>query len=560
MAIINFDQDEAYRIDRKSFFVLGALKPEGMTKTQLKELEAKLNKDKPQKTDKVWGTLGWENDLLTRFKGQIEFSDDGNFDSKGATLSIVKEIYSINPFLGKENNLVKELFINFDNMKLGRAIDFDRPNEMPRLRLTVFINSDEGAVAYLQHSSTNNYDEENAPLEFVMPEKDADDSTEGRDRITFYIPLDALRTRSEKFDIIGKTRISSFIVKILTFKRSVGTAEKLLQQAKDMLLAKSQDLSYKDDVGDYIWGRDKYAILKYNKNHDTKEVGGVFVNIDVDPIDFSKKTLLLIHGTFASVHGSFGNFFEKKYNNTYFLNKLLEDKVFEQIIAFNHPTVSENAQDNIEWFLKKLNGNKFKKPVSIVCASRGALVAKRMTDISNTNIVPVERVIMFSGANGVGWFNVGRQIARGLSIMKYLSTPGAGKMILSFLQFSADFFLKQKACVEMTPDSDELKELLSLTPQADTKFLNVVSDWDSSLPDMKLIGKMDVVLDLIIKSALGKEHDWVVSTKNQRIYFSHTKAKTTKPLQIVSMHCKYFDLDFTHANTHEIIYNYLSLS
>ncbi len=558
MAVINFNAEKAYELNDKSFFVLGSVKSDEMNQNETKLLEEKLKNGNSQGISGVWGTLGWEDNEIPSFSGKIEFTDDGNFHSKGATLKVVNDIYSINPFGDGKENLVRERFINFDDMEVGRLIDFNRSNEMPYLRLTVFLDADEGAIAYLQHSTINNYDEENAPLEFVMPEKGADDYSVERDRITFLIPLDQLRTRSERFDILGKTRISSFIVKVLTYKRAANTAEILIQEAKDTLHANSKDLSYKDDIGDYLFGAKKYAILNYIKydNHEKMEIGGIFKSIDEEPIDFSKKTLLLIHGTFASVSGTFSNLYNVSYNRRFLLNNLIDEGVFEQIIAFNHPTVSENAQDNVEWFLKKIAGNVFTQPVSIVSASRGALVSKRFADKSNDNIIPIDKVIMFSGANGVGWFKVGKQIARGLSILKSLSTPGSGKIILAFLQFSSDFFLKQKACIEMSPDSKELEDLLSLKPQSKAKFLNIVSDWDSSLVDGNVARTLAGVLDFAIKGALGNEHDWVVGTNNQRKYFLHNEANTEEPLKIVSMHCMYFNLNFTHANTHDLIKTY----
>jgi hypothetical protein len=561
MTIIDFKNDGAYKMNKRSFFVLGTMLPDAMTKSQKNVLEKKLSEKNSPKIADVWGTLGWEDDSAPKFKGRIAFSESGNFSSEGATLKVVKELYGINKHLDGANQKVRELFINFDDMKLGKLIDFNRPNTAPNLRLTIFLEPDEGAVAFIQHSVATDYNDEEAPLEFVMPEQGADDSGSGRDRMTFLIPLDHLRERSENLDIIFKTRIASFILKILTFKRTQGQPSVVLEQTKTLLHDKAKQLEYKDDIGDYIFGPDKYAILKYFPfaTPNIKGEGGEFVSSDVAPIDFNKKTLLLVHGTFASVAGSFKHLYKKQYNNGYFLNRLLSEGVFEQIIAFNHPTVSENAQDNVDWFLRKIQGKRFTKPISILSSSRGVLVAKRFSSAVNESVMPIEKVLMFSGANGVGWFKVGKNIARGLSIMKRLSSPGAGKMILGFLQFSADFFLSQKACVEMTPGSKALNDLLSLTPQSRTVFLNVVSDWDSDLVQEREIRRFFATgLDKVIQLALGREHDWVVGTKEQRIYFSHSNARTKEVIQIVSMHSHYFDLKYTYKNdTHRIIREFL---
>ncbi|HLP54683.1 MAG TPA: hypothetical protein VK151_06630 [Fluviicola sp.] len=557
MKTLNFDKDKPHLFNGKSFFTLGSLKAGEMNASQLQVLNGKLNREIKSDIPSTWGTIGWAYTTDMKFKGSVDFSENGNFSSNGKTLEVVKEIYSINPFLNNQDIKVNERFINFNNLKLGGIIDFDRPNELPDLRLTVFLKPDEGALTFMQFSDTDDHNDPDAEVIFVMPEETGD-----KDRKTFLIPLYNAKERSTVLDIVGKTKALSFIVKVLTYKLGTGSPQELIEQAKEKLrtsLPGKGDSRYQDDVGDYIFGREKYSIKKYTKAvNTTANTGGYFTDIDQLPIDYSKNTLLLIHGTFATTKGTFGKLYLDLKNQGCLLNELLDAGIFEQIIAFDHPTVSENAKDNLDWFLNKIKGNKFAKPISILSASRGALVAKRFSSSSHKDIIPVKKVMMFSGANGVGWFNTGAKIATLLSIWKKLTPGVGGKVILAFFQFSADFFLKQKACVEMKPGTNELKDLLAMNPQAECMFFNVISDWDKELANDKKHKVFSIALDFAIRGSLGEEHDWVVGLESQKLYFSHGNYRSKQPVRIKGVHCRYFDKTYAKPVTHPIIQSFFA--
>ncbi|MES2554663.1 MAG: hypothetical protein V4604_00855 [Bacteroidota bacterium] len=553
MRTLDFGKDKPHQFNGKSFYTLGAVKAGEMNTAQLQTLNSKLSKGIKNDIPSTWGTIGWaDNNTDMKFKGSVDFSENGNLNSEGKTLSVIGEIYGINPFLNNKDIKVTERFINFNNLKLGGIIDFDRPNELPDLRLTVFLKPDEGALTFMQFSDTDDHNDPNAEVIFVMPEE-----TGEKDRKTFLIPLYNAKERSTVLDIIGKTKALSFIVKVLTYKLGTGTPEELIEQAKRELrttMPGKDDDRYQDDIGDYIFGRDKYSIKKYTKAINTVDnTGGFFTDIDQLPIDYSKNTLLLIHGTFANTKGTFGKLYLDFENQGCLLNDLLDEGVFEQIISFDHPTVSEDAQDNLEWFLNKIGDNKFSKPISILSASRGALVAKRFSAHGHNDILPVKKVMMFSGANGVGWFNTGSKIATLLSIWKKVTPGVGGKVILAFFQFSADFFLKQKACVEMKPGTTELKNLLALNPQSECMFFNVISDWDKELADGSGHKVFSIALDFTIRGSLGEEHDWVVGLESQKLYFSHANYRSKPPVRIKGVHCRYFDKTYAKPVTHPII-------
>lgn len=552
MRTLDFDEDQPHEFNGRTFYTLGSVKANEMNSSQLQVLNTKLSRGIKSDIPSTWGTLGWADNTDIRFKGSIDFSENGNFDSDGKTLEVVKEVYGINPFLNNQNIKVNERFINFHNLKLGGIIDFDRPNALPDLRLTVFLQPDEGALTFMQFSDSDDYNDIDAEVIFVMPEENTE-----KDRKNFLIPLYNAKERSTVLDIIGKTKALSFIVKVLTYKLGSGTPEELIEQAKEKLrtsMPGKNDDRYQDDIGDYIFGRDKYSIKKYTKAiNTTDKTGGYFTDMDELPIDYSKNTLLLIHGTFANTKGTFGKLYLDLENQGCLLNDLLDNGIFEQIISFDHPTVSEDAKDNLKWFLNKISGNKFAQPISILCASRGALVAKRFSSHGHSDIIPVKKVMMFSGANGVGWFDTGSKIATLLSIWKKLTPGVGGKVILAFFQFSADFFLKQKACVEMKPGTAELQDLLALNPQAECMFFNVISDWDKELAEGSEHKVFSMALDFAIRGSLGHEHDWVVGLESQKIYFSHSNYRSKPPIRIKGVHCRYFDKTYAKPVTHPII-------
>lgn len=557
MKTLNFDKDKPHQFNGKSFFTLGSLKSGEMNKSQLEDLDNKLKREIKNDIPSTWGTIGWAYNSDMKFKGSIDFSENGNFASQGKTLSVVKEIYSINPFVNNQDIKVNERFINFENMKLGGIIDFDRPNELPDLRLTVFLKPDEGALTFMQFSDSDDHNDSEAEVIFVMPEENTEN-----DRKTFLIPLYNAEERSTVFDIVGKTKALSFVLKVLTYKIGTGSPQELIEQAKEKLrdsMPGKGDDRYQDDIGDYIFGRDKYSIKKYTKAVDSvANTGGFFTDIDQLPIDYSKNTLLLIHGTFATTKGTFGELYMNLSVQGCLLNDLLDHGIFDQIISFDHPTVSESAKDNLNWFLDKIKGNKFALPISILSASRGALVAKRFSSIGHRDIIPVKKVMMFSGANGVGWFDTGAKIATLLSIWKKMTPGVGGKVILAFFQFSADFFLKQKACVEMKPGTPALKDLLALNPQPECLFFNVISDWDKELVSGKKRKVFSIAIDFAIKGSLGQEHDWVVGLESQKLYFSHSNYRSKQPLRIKGVHCKYFDKTYAKPITHPIIQDFFA--
>ena len=360
----------------------------------------------------------------------------------------------------------------------------------------------------------------------------------------------------------NKDRETSFIVKVLSFKRKEGKAENLLAEASASLnkltnfkqnrsasIANDLNKEHNDSIAYHFFGKDKYKLLVYDsESKDFKETKG-------SSLDVTKKTLLLIHGTLSSTHGSYGRLFDQSFKNAKLIDNLLEKEVFAQVIAFDHPTITHGAIQNVNELYQRLEGIRFAEPVDILSYSRGALVSKLLSADPNNSNFEVGKVLTFSGANGVGYFTTGAYVSKGLSILKKTLNEPVGKIITAIAQFSVDFFLEQPGCLIMTPKNPKLNAILDATPiNPDTKFKAVVADWNKSLVEKWWKKVASIGLDAVIMLMLGRKHDWVVGSKQQGIT---PQGHSVRKRSITSMHTKNFNLDYVKPqNTHRIIFDY----
>jgi hypothetical protein len=355
---------------------------------------------------------------------------------------------------------------------------------------------------------------------------------------------------------------SSFIVKVLTFKRNNLAAKELYQEAsnninlfihsKNKKTAENKALAKITgqkilSKGFHFLGSRKYSLLRYDELLDQ------FFHIGTEQLDTSKKTLLLIHGTFSSTEGSYG----KLYNNeSSLLKKLIKHGIFEQIISFDHPTISHDAFDNAQMLYERLEGIVFEKPVDILSYSRGALVAKWLASDPENTFFTTENIITFSGANGVGYYKTGKYVAKGISLLRRIIPGPTAKFIAALAQFSSEFFLELPGNQQMTPNNKKLVRILTANlTNPHTRVQTIAADWNKTLIGNSIKRPFARALDGIIKLILGPKHDWVVGFQEQKIGPDHID----NPIEITSMHVKNFDLDYVKTNTHDIIYNYFKL-
>ncbi|MBL4898770.1 MAG: hypothetical protein JKX76_03865 [Colwellia sp.] len=535
--------------NKAQFIVLGS--EEGETDNLRELVRNKIRGEVKEKVPGVWGTLGWANDSGVEWPGELHFSGKGNDNSKGETLQQIKELYKINDQLNNEDVKVRERFINFDKINFREMpLTFDEEG-IPNLRLTVFLGPDEGALVYYQHCGGICKREKNADVEYILPNATPNHST-NRDRLDYIFPILPKgkivknRGRGKQFRLSRSLFKKSFVIKVLTFKRNnyEGVAHNIL--------------------GNIIYqvnGKDKYKLLKYDAAENSfKEVDHQQVTVDN-----KAKTLLLLHGTFSSTDGSFSGLLNREYdrNRQSWLQKTMEDGCYKQILAFNHPTISQDAKHNVKILSERLGTVSFKdNPVDIITTSRGGLVGKYLACCFQDDKLPIAKAALITCANGVGYFDTGRMLGKMLSVFKKAASMSGnpiGAIILGTAQFSVEFFLKMPGCRQMTIDSSRLKTILDAAPRPHNQameFKAIIGDWDSILGRHEGLLKKwsNRGIDLLIKPILGTEHDWVVGTDEQKILPDGYGANIK---QVRSFHTHYLNSDKCPDQVHQLLWEFL---
>ncbi len=110
----------------------------------------------------------------------------------------------------------------------------------------------------------------------------------------------------------------------------------------------------------------------------------------------SGKSLLLVHGTFSQAHTGFGSF------SRHFVDELHE--IYDgRVLAFDHPTLSDDPKQNTAWFVEHLPEG-MELDVDIICHSRGGLVsrvlAEKQAELPMGNRrVDIEKIIFVASPN-----------------------------------------------------------------------------------------------------------------------------------------------------------------
>jgi hypothetical protein len=530
--------------------------------TKTKKQKKIVRKQQRGKLPGVWGTLGWKNDQA--FNLEVINSKTGNTNENKRdiiTTQIIEEIDSFNSSIKEISNDVVERFINFENTNFN--IDWAKIktyDDIPELRLDLFVKDEEGVIVFHYHQLKENFqqlNDESVYEQFIQCQKTDDNYTTKRDRLTYYFkvlpPYKYNITKNNQIEWTEELRTTSFILKIITFERISGTPGEILNDffSKEniKLLASTSGASATYS----LFGKNKNELLIYDNtvksssvassNKNRFDMYGAFFKVDNEhKIDENKKTLLLIHGTFSNTLNTFESLIKLR-NNSSELEDFLSINQYKQVIAFNHPTISADVFDNLKAFKKLLREVKFKKSVSLLAASRGCILAQA---IGANKTIPfiVDKCLMFSPANGVGYFDVGEKIATGLGILKKVLSGRPSSYVLALLQFSAEYFLEQPGAQQMTFNSKELKKVTNAKlANKESKYTAVINEWQKILINKKGTRFWMQIADGIIKLMLGNEHDFVVGVKGQR---NLPKQYNVTEIPMASTHCKYFSIGGLH--------------
>lgn len=429
---------------------------------------------------KFWATLGRQDnvDLMKDWSGKIVCSKEGNNSFTTRGLQIRQEAQNLQNMFPDLNppdlTTVYEKFLSLDDLNFGTD-----PNA-GKLRLTINLKKDEQAVTFLQITDTSDVNSENGIFSYILPDKYEEKTNVNKLTYNFEVPAQS----SE-----GKSRT---LIKVITYKNKP-LAKLSLAEAGS--LAKKYDTPYCINL--YSPATNQFVRLK-----DTD------IATKIDP---KKKTLLMIHGTFASVMKSYGDLIDNGW-----LSAVAAKGKYQQIIGFDHYTVVESPQQNADALFKMLQPvGAFTQTVDIITSSRGGLVGKSIINDKKQTIFKVERAATVACANGVQWMTTGENIGKMLGFMRLTDREPDSKLLLTLAQSSVQNFLAQPGLEVMNKTSPNLKSILDATPaNPGMRYYPVCGDYLTTGNHPAGWKFFDRLLNAALKN---KHHDWVVETDYQVI-------------------------------------------
>jgi hypothetical protein len=521
MATIDFSSTADFYPSRNEFLPIGTPYSE-LTESDKLMLDLKIAKSLQEKPEKTWATLGWKRKgKKFRPKGRLHFSKYGHDDSHGPTKEIIEVLHAAKP-LDEGHKFVLERYIDLTDVDFEEAgKDAKDIDELPMLRLTVFVEEDEGAVVYLDYGSKSKDEQPDYGTDFIPPQPTDKNFSFKRDRLNYHIPLlqKEHREKLAEADPSKPGEAARFVAKVLTYKRKKdSTPKKWIQEGLKYVANESVQAG-----AELVLGK-TYGLHKFHYHKNT------FSLVDANnPIEPDAKTLLLVHGTFVdhtkSFAGTFGT--EKKRVNgadtvvtNTFLQGLIDSNKFQQIIAFDHSTVFDDSAENLNQLrallAEALGQARFTQPVSLLGTSRGGVVCY---DIAASRNMPftVDKVATVSAAFGVGYLSKAARAFRLMKAMRVL-TGATIPLVVQLAQMSGEWLIKQPGLAQIKPDDKRLTRVMNASPASlATIYYNIRTDWDASVPNPErpLLRGVKSFVDFLIKPILGKTHDWVVGYEKQ---------------------------------------------
>jgi len=485
--------------DEKKFVLLRSKEVEDDEEFLINQAIPKIvNHNNAHEIPGVWGTLGYKSDQSIDWSGNFKCSNYGNqdFNRKSALFKEIEYLGHMYPDLNEAEEVIEKV-IDLRNLDIGMPTVFEI-DELPELRLDIFLSPQEGALVFYQLSRHNAGEED---IEFIQPLPTENNSTE-RDRLRYHftaVPkkeIEPFNDLANKYTFSNENSDYDFIVKVLIFKRKLKgdilpkDSKQIIQLIEDQIEKTSGNLFAK-----------KHTLLVFNP------ASKRFNKVKRGSINSGLKTLMLIHGTFASTKGSFGEVYD-------WFKELVDRNHYQQIIAFDHPTLFDDAIENTKALFEQFinfNIKAFKQPVDLIGASQGGLIAQYMANLPQ-QYMTVGKVMLVASANGVGYLKFAANLSKGLKIMrKVLRKIGLGQAVLisALLQHSISWVIKRKGLDMMRPQSKALNNIMFNTPAAaQTRYLPLIGNYTAKKWGGNFLEKsIDLILD--------KENDWVISTKNQ---------------------------------------------
>jgi len=485
--------------------------------------------------NKIWATFGaWEaND--PPFTGRILCSGHGSRHSMPdyAGEATMQEVVNVRggraDFLNRSlDSAVVERYISLEAVKPKSRPKTFTLESVPQARLTVFVQPDEGALVFFQRmESEGGRKPLKAPrdtdVEYLLPEATDDRNECGqRNRLHYRIPL----YPEVAFGLEGTDENASLkslpstdykqVIKVLVFKRQNSTSFEVIQRVARRL------------------GLSRHNLLKYRPE------SAYFEEVEGDGITPAARTLLLLHGTFSSTEGTYGDLFEKRETDEdVFLTQLIKDGHFEQIVAFDHDTIFVPPAENVRRFDQTLAAHKLVHPVRAVGFSRGALVLKQLS-ISG-QAAHIEHGVTIAGANHVGYFSALRGLRWLLTALRIMMPGGAGLTMISAIAQHSDNAINGLEGLRAMDRRSPINENILTHPKLPGTIIPITGQFDTSLVEHH--GGFRRMTRRTVNAAISlllatRSHDWVVATAEQARHEPLTPTANFAPKNISSRHTR----------------------
>ncbi|MCI0436828.1 MAG: caspase family protein, partial [Gemmatimonadetes bacterium] len=224
------------------------------------------------------------------------------------------------------------------------------------------------------------------------------------------------------------------------------------------------------------------------------------------------RALLLVHGTFSRAHSAFGAMPREFVES---LHSLYDGRVF----ALDHPTLSEDPKQNVNWLLDRLPGD-VALNLDILCHSRGGLVGRVLSEKQSelslgSRSVRVGRVV-FAGSPNAGTIladgsHIGDLIDTYTNIANFIPEIGASDVIAGVItvakQIAVGAIGGLKGLQSMRPAAEVGQWLNAGDRAGDTRYFALSSDYTPAEPGFANFAK-NRLMDFIFKGP----NDLVVPT------------------------------------------------
>jgi len=233
-------------------------------------------------------------------------------------------------------------------------------------------------------------------------------------------------------------------------------------------------------------------------------------SVDWASID-GRKSLLLVHGTFSRTQPCFGAFPSEGVER-------LHDIYEGRLLAFDHFTLSEDPDQNVEWFMRNLPDGVHLE-LDVICHSRGGLVSRVLAEQSDrfetgADGINVRRVVFVATPNSGTVLADPQHMKEWLdaytNILNYFPPNGvtdAIETVVTVVKHAAIGALEGlKGLQSMRPSGDYLKTLNRPTSQK-PEYFAMTADYEPIEA-----GWSQMLKDRAMDSIFGGQNDLVVPT------------------------------------------------